>query len=47
LPGIGAAKPVGSDAEGVIQLEDQRKSDTKVARMPRARRRPANRRAAR
>jgi hypothetical protein len=26
----GAAKPVGSDAEGVIELKDQRGSDTKV-----------------
>jgi hypothetical protein len=26
----GAAKPVGSDAEGVVQLQDQRQSDTKV-----------------
>ncbi|OJZ63458.1 hypothetical protein BRW65_29810 [Mycobacterium paraffinicum] len=26
----GAAKPVGSDAEGVIVLEDQHESDTKV-----------------
>ena len=26
----GAAKPVGSDAEGVIQLKDQRDSETKV-----------------
>ena len=26
----GAAKPVGSDAEGVIQLEDQRRGDTTV-----------------
>jgi hypothetical protein len=29
----GAAKPVGSDAEGVIVLEDQRRSDTKVVRL--------------
>jgi hypothetical protein len=26
----GAAKPVGSDAEGVIQLKDQRESETKI-----------------
>ncbi|OBH81190.1 hypothetical protein [Mycobacterium scrofulaceum] len=30
----GAAKPVGSDAEGVIVLEDQHASDTKVVRLP-------------
>jgi hypothetical protein len=30
----GAAKPVGSDAEGVIVLEDQHQSDTKVVRVP-------------
>jgi hypothetical protein len=29
----GAAKPVGSDAEGVIQLRRQREPDTKVADM--------------
>jgi hypothetical protein len=29
----GAAKPVGSDAEGVIVLEDQHEADTKVARV--------------
>ncbi|OBH03003.1 hypothetical protein [Mycobacterium sp. E1747] len=29
----GAAKPVGSDAEGVIVLEDQHVSDTKVVRL--------------
>ncbi|OBB93483.1 hypothetical protein [Mycobacterium sp. 852002-40037_SCH5390672] len=40
----GAAKPVGSDAEGVIVLEDQHESDTKVARMPSPRRRSPNRR---
>jgi hypothetical protein len=28
----GAAKPVGSDAEGVIQLEDQQKARTNVVR---------------
>jgi hypothetical protein len=38
----GAAKPVGSDAEGVIQLEDQRRSDTKVIKAaPRSSTRPA------
>jgi hypothetical protein len=40
----GAAKPVGSDAEGVIVLEDQRNSDTTVARVSSQRRRPARRR---
>jgi hypothetical protein len=40
----GAAKPVGSDAEGVIVLEDQRASDTKVIRLPAQRKRSANRR---
>lgn len=29
----GAAKPVGSDAEGVIVLEDQHASETKVVRL--------------
>jgi hypothetical protein len=29
----GAAKPVGSDAEGVIHLRDQEESDTKVTEM--------------
>jgi hypothetical protein len=41
----GAAKPVGSDAEGVVQLEDQGQCDTivlslaprKIARRPAAR----------
>jgi hypothetical protein len=33
----GAAKPVGSDAEGVIQLTGQRESDTKVAKLRSAR----------
>ncbi|ORW85881.1 hypothetical protein AWB92_26190 [Mycobacterium sp. IEC1808] len=36
----GAAKPVGSDAEGVIVLEDQQQSDTAVVHLP-ARRKPA------
>jgi hypothetical protein len=40
----GAAKPVGSDAEGVIVLEDQRASDTTVARVSSQRKRPARRR---
>jgi hypothetical protein len=40
----GAAKPVGSDAEGVIVLEDQRASDTKVIRLPAQRKRSASRR---
>lgn len=35
----GAAKPVGSDAEGVIELEDQHESDTKVVRLPSGNRR--------
>ncbi|ORW29617.1 hypothetical protein AWB91_22840 [Mycobacterium paraense] len=39
----GAAKPVGSDAEGVIVLEDQRNSDTTVARVQ-TRKRAASRR---
>jgi hypothetical protein len=30
----GAAKPVGSDADGVIQLRDQASDDTKVATVP-------------
>ena len=37
----GAAKPVGSDAEGVIQLQDQHESHTNVARLGSA---PAQRR---
>jgi hypothetical protein len=37
----GAAKPVGSDAEGVIHLRDQEESDTKVAE--RRSKRPARR----
>jgi len=40
----GAAKPVGSDAEGVIVLEDQHDSDTKVVRLPAQGRRPRSRR---
>ncbi|OBG25237.1 hypothetical protein [Mycobacterium sp. 852002-51057_SCH5723018] len=40
----GAAKPVGSDAEGVIVLEDQHESSTTVARMQTQRKRPARRR---
>lgn len=30
----GAAKPVGSDAEGVVVLQDQHESDTKIVRVP-------------
>jgi hypothetical protein len=38
----GAAKPVGSDAEGVIELKDQQGSDTKVVNVaPKATRRRA------
>jgi hypothetical protein len=38
----GAAKPVGSDAEGVIELKDQQGSDTKVVDVaPKAARRRA------
>jgi hypothetical protein len=38
----GAAKPVGSDAEGVIELKDQHGSDTKVVNVaPKATRRRA------
>jgi hypothetical protein len=38
----GAAKPVGSDAEGVIELKDQQESDTKVVKVaPKATRRSA------
>jgi hypothetical protein len=29
----GAAKPVGSDAEGVVQLQDQQQSTTKVVKL--------------
>ena len=29
----GAAKPVGSDADGVVQLEDQRRAATKVIKL--------------
>jgi hypothetical protein len=41
----GAAKPVGSDADGVIQLEDQRQSASRVAEIGprRARRRAGSR----
>jgi hypothetical protein len=44
----GAAQPVGSDADGVIQLQDQRRADTKVAEIAprRGARRAANRRKA-
>jgi hypothetical protein len=44
----GAAKPVGSDAEGVIAFKDERRSPTKVIKIapkPATRRRPATRRA--
>src|SRR4051812_29675490 len=37
----GAAKPVGSDAEGVIVLEDQHESKTKVVKVPPSRKRSA------
>src|SRR4051794_36191850 len=37
----GAAKPVGSDAEGVILLQDQGKADTHVMALPPSRRRAA------
>jgi hypothetical protein len=30
----GAAKPVGSDADGVVQLEDQQRSATTTVRLP-------------
>ncbi|OBG36674.1 hypothetical protein [Mycobacterium sp. E3198] len=40
----GAAKPVGSDAEGVIVLEDQRASDTQVVQVRSQRKRAASRR---
>ncbi|HET7075552.1 MAG TPA: hypothetical protein VFI55_15925 [Mycobacterium sp.] len=40
----GAAKPVGSDAEGVIALEDQQQSDTAVVHVPALRKRSASRR---
>ena len=30
----GAAKPVGSDADGVVQLQDQRRKATKVVKLP-------------
>jgi hypothetical protein len=29
----GAAKPVGSDAEGVVQLEDQKSAEAKVIKL--------------
>ncbi|MGZ4585588.1 MAG: hypothetical protein ACXVYI_14815 [Mycobacterium sp.] len=34
----GAAKPVGSDAQGVIELEEPHDSDTKVTKVPSTRR---------
>ncbi|WP_068187304.1 hypothetical protein [Mycobacterium sp. UM_CSW] len=40
----GAAKPVGSDAEGVIVLEDEGQSHTEVVRIPVQRKRAASRR---
>lgn len=40
----GAAKPVGSDADGVVRLADQPEPDMKVAKMPSHGKRPANRR---
>jgi hypothetical protein len=43
----GAAKPVGSDAEGVIQLRDQQAADTKVTKVaPKTAVKQATRRAA-
>lgn len=45
----GAAKPVGSDAEGVIVLQDQRSSETQTVELPRksaSRRPPSKRRTA-
>jgi hypothetical protein len=42
----GAAKPVGGDAEGVIQIEDEQRAQTdvlKAVRSPAARRRPPKR----
>ena len=42
----GAAKPVGSDADGVVQLEDQRRAETKVIKLaPKAHATPAPSRA--
>ncbi|HET9891756.1 MAG TPA: hypothetical protein VFQ42_14755 [Mycobacterium sp.] len=40
----GAAQPVGSDAEGVIILQDQHESETKVVRIPSRRERARSRR---
>lgn len=40
----GAAQPVGSDAEGVIVLQDQHESETKVVRIPLRRERARSRR---
>lgn len=40
----GAAQPVGSDAEGVIVLQDQHESETKVVRIPSRRERARSRR---
>ncbi|OBI49814.1 hypothetical protein [Mycobacterium sp. E796] len=40
----GAAKPVGSDAEGVIVLEDEQQSHTTVVHLPALRKRSASRR---
>jgi hypothetical protein len=40
----GAAQPVGSDAEGVIVLQDQHESETKVIRVPPERERARSRR---
>jgi len=39
----GAAQPVGSDAEGVIVLQDQHESETKVVRIPSRRERARGR----
>ncbi|MGN6338165.1 hypothetical protein [Mycobacterium sp.] len=39
----GAAQPVGSDAEGVIVLQDQHESETKVVRIPSQRERARGR----
>ena len=41
----GAAKPVGSDAEGVVQLTDQGNSETKVVRVDSTQRTRSRRRA--
>jgi hypothetical protein len=40
----GAAQPVGSDAEGVISLEDQHDTDIKVVQLRSMHKRSANRR---